>query len=175
MGPRSDGRGQPIAARTLQWGRDLTVADSQPAEEVARPGRGRRSELLQWGRDLTVADSWRRHSVSMGRGQIGASMALQWGRDLTVADRAYALAALESTLRRLNASVPKRKLIFETSIGRPPCRRRLVHGSASAPMGPDVALLLAASIASRRLGTPPVLPATSWQVGGLVFPVVCDS
>ncbi len=36
---------------SLQWGRDLTVADIH--DETAQVLRG---YLLQWGRDLTVAD-----------------------------------------------------------------------------------------------------------------------
>ena len=36
----------------LQWGRDLTVAGSQPCSL-----RVKNDKMLQWGRDLTVADS----------------------------------------------------------------------------------------------------------------------
>ena len=60
MGPRPDGRGERVIARTethfaqLQWGRDLTVAES--FEDTPKVGD---VKLLQWGRDLTVAESSR--------------------------------------------------------------------------------------------------------------------
>ncbi len=93
--------------------------------------------MLQWGRDLTVADRARCPGVV----RLGCS--LQWGRDLTVADRACILSALESTLRRSSASGAKSGLLLEGFIGRPPYRKRLGDGSASASRNSDAASLLA--------------------------------
>ena len=57
MGPRPDGRGESVPALNpnsvvaLQWGRDLTVAESSRHWAL----HAWRS-VLQWGRDLTVAE-----------------------------------------------------------------------------------------------------------------------
>ena len=80
MGPRSDGRGQSVCRidlthdchHLLQWGRDLTVADS-----VVRQAQRNRSSLcytLQWGRDLTVADRRGVPSLRRLRRHLHASM-----------------------------------------------------------------------------------------------------
>ena len=59
MGPRSLDRGilSPIGRRpvisALQWGRDLSIAESLPSGRYARPLAPR----LQWGRDLSIAES----------------------------------------------------------------------------------------------------------------------
>ena len=58
MGPRPDGRGEATGSDTtqptgpkLQWGRDLTVAESYQANPPTAD-----VPQLQWGRDLTVAE-----------------------------------------------------------------------------------------------------------------------
>ena len=70
----------------LQWGRDLSVADT---------GRSKESSTwryrLQWGRDLSVADTgsstWTRYWPL-----------LQWGRDLSVADTGAARGLPDSDI-----------------------------------------------------------------------------
>ena len=58
MGPRPSSRGYPggsaelTALLTLQWGRDLVVADTWLDEQGKSP-----ATTLQWGRDLVVADT----------------------------------------------------------------------------------------------------------------------
>ena len=58
MGPRPFGRGRllwqpssPASRSTLQWGRDLSVAEGAHGR-----GRGGCRVVLQWGRDLSVAE-----------------------------------------------------------------------------------------------------------------------
>ena len=107
MGPRPFGRGRLAISpncqrpcRSLQWGRDLSVAeggkalrckDKQAQASMGpRPfGRGRAPRaselsksctLLQWGRDLSVAEG-----IDDERNAVVAAM-LQWGRDLSVAE-----------------------------------------------------------------------------------------
>ena len=84
----------------LQWGRDLSVAETTVLERLPRP-----MFRLQWGRDLSVAETsgsyelpTRGANASMGprpfsRGNVrdsprasNALPALQWGRDLSVAE-----------------------------------------------------------------------------------------
>ena len=62
---------------SLQWGRDLTVTDRTPHQNVSAA-----MSTLQWGRDLTVTDR------AGGSGTITIRATLQWGRDLTVTDSA---------------------------------------------------------------------------------------
>ena len=58
MGPRPFGRGRhdepeplSMAIWTLQWGRDLSVAEGSRSIAAREDG-----ESLQWGRDLSVAE-----------------------------------------------------------------------------------------------------------------------
>ena len=74
---------------TLQWGRDLSVADTIDYESGTT-----RYTLLQWGRDLSVADT---RVLFASRGPM---MVLQWGRDLSVADTVE-VARLPPTLEGL--------------------------------------------------------------------------
>ncbi len=60
---------------TLQWGRDLSVAETS-----SKSSSGSGSSSLQWGRDLSVAETSTRHAG----GHRAAE--LQWGRDLSVAE-----------------------------------------------------------------------------------------
>ena len=81
MGPRPSSRGYLVPVEivyrdvSLQWGRDLVVADTPTLRSVVCA-----HSALQWGRDLVVADTpvprwlWKRWYN------------LQWGRDLVVAD-----------------------------------------------------------------------------------------
>ena len=64
-----------MAIPTLQWGRDLEVAESN-----ASPTRLRSTGRLQWGRDLEVAERLD-HQIELCR-----LVELQWGRDLEVAE-----------------------------------------------------------------------------------------
>ena len=81
MGPRPFGRGRGYAGarrtgvRSLQWGRDLSVA-----EGLAGNRKTRTKARLQWGRDLSVAEGLRAADIAEGY------KALQWGRDLSVAE-----------------------------------------------------------------------------------------
>ena len=83
MGPQLDSCGKIVPIFTkppvpgLQWGRNLTVAES-----ICRDASGRAAGRLQWGRNLTVAErAWTAYMVLFAFGQ------LQWGRNLTVAER----------------------------------------------------------------------------------------
>src|SRR5579875_562073 len=65
------------AAGSLQWGRDLSIAEIEP---VAHSKRARPAGL-QWGRDLSIAEISRQrllHYQEFPR--------LQWGRDLSIAE-----------------------------------------------------------------------------------------
>ena len=83
MGPRPDGRGETIFVhelslqQRLQWGRDLTVAESGEGEGVSIPlclaSMGPRPD----GRGETILLTGQNHIYTL----------LQWGRDLTVAER----------------------------------------------------------------------------------------
>ena len=83
MGPRPNGRGNAnvtvaldTLSASLQWGRDLTVAEIRSRARLSlRPGP------LQWGRDLTVAEI--AHAPDLAGMHTPG---LQWGRDLTVAE-----------------------------------------------------------------------------------------
>ena len=81
MGPQLDSCGRwhrTIGAKaqaTLQWGRNLTVAEGA----WERYNRAQK-RALQWGRNLTVAEGAFPLSVSY------FSLSLQWGRNLTVAE-----------------------------------------------------------------------------------------
>ena len=68
-------RGIPVF-RTLQWGRDREVADSNYV--AAHMGM---TVELQWGRDREVADS---RTLPGYEAYVGVP--LQWGRDREVAD-----------------------------------------------------------------------------------------
>ena len=87
-------------ASPLQWGRDLSIAESQTKTAVPavsplgfngaaifRSRKGPNNWLsdaplsLQWGRDLSIAERLVALSV------IGREFALQWGRDLSIAER----------------------------------------------------------------------------------------
>ena len=89
-----------IAPITLQWGRDLSVA-----ETTLSLSDGVTPEGLQWGRDLSVAETsvpeWtpsrlcRRFNGAAtfqsqrppgGGARTAAGVQLQWGRDLSVAE-----------------------------------------------------------------------------------------
>jgi hypothetical protein len=65
----------------LQWGRDLSIAETWIAADASRLG----AQRLQWGRDLSIAET----AVSM-TAQIQAAK-LQWGRDLSIAETASRL------------------------------------------------------------------------------------
>ncbi len=88
-----------VSSGSLQWGRDLTVAD-RSMRNAAREGR----LLLQWGRDLTVADSTIRSIKSR------LTTPLQWGRDLTVADRSLS-GTLNVHAIRFNGAATSRSRI----------------------------------------------------------------
>ena len=81
MGPRSLDRGifdafaKSMLQQLLQWGRDLSIAESS-----RRPSSHRLSHQLQWGRDLSIAES-----ASVSR-PASRSRVLQWGRDLSIAE-----------------------------------------------------------------------------------------
>ena len=85
MGPRLVSRGKRAVysikewAVTLQWGRDLLVAERLPTciGWILRTS-------LQWGRDLLVAE----RSIMISTDSMITS--LQWGRDLLVAERTNA-------------------------------------------------------------------------------------
>ena len=77
----------PSMRSALQWGRNLTVAES-PNPNSHTPI----CERLQWGRNLTVAESTAYRFTRTVR------PALQWGRNLTVAERVPA-ARLPRTRR----------------------------------------------------------------------------
>ena len=64
-----------VANVTLQWGRNLTVAEGTLVHEQQRETR-----MLQWGRNLTVAEG------SLVPAVTHAANTLQWGRNLTVAE-----------------------------------------------------------------------------------------
>ncbi len=68
--------------QTLQWGRDIAVADRRPTSNGSRS-----TSQLQWGRDIAVADRAQR------TGKVHFVRVLQWGRDIAVADRTSASAA----------------------------------------------------------------------------------
>ncbi len=83
MGPRLGSRGKTMTPRlslvvryTLQWGRDLEVAESSNTLDGRFAGKG----PLQWGRDLEVAES------KKAKEQGSPDDPLQWGRDLEVAE-----------------------------------------------------------------------------------------
>ena len=86
MGPQLDSCGRftsmprcSLAPETLQWGRNLIVA------EGIRPTMAHtvRNPSLQWGRNLIVAEGCRRAKASPPYGY-----GLQWGRNLIVAEGA---------------------------------------------------------------------------------------
>ena len=107
MGPRSLDRGIPggsgqrnATAALLQWGRDLSIAES-----ASRPSASSSWTSLQWGRDLSIAESRPAKSVSRSQARCfnGAAISrsrnltgresrcwtlagLQWGRDLSIAE-----------------------------------------------------------------------------------------
>ena len=76
----------------LQWGRNLTVAEGAPTAPPALP-----RALLQWGRNLTVAEGRRDPTAP------GAAAELQWGRNLTVAEGSGTRSTIVST-RRFNGA-----------------------------------------------------------------------
>ena len=107
MGPRPFSRGDQVCCLragshqvSLQWGRDLSVAETSGTPHTRRP-----LSLLQWGRDLSVAETT---SGAQARGSTGSCFngaatfqsrrpyrdfaqtdlqeLLQWGRDLSVAE-----------------------------------------------------------------------------------------
>ena len=106
MGPRLVSRGKwdedPITTKgvSLQWGRDLLVAESTSVGRTPRTtqtasmgprlvSRGTRNrtglarcecQRLQWGRDLLVAESCLSCEMEI------KGLLLQWGRDLLVAE-----------------------------------------------------------------------------------------
>ncbi len=60
---------------SLQWGRDLVIA------EMGRSGiEELGGKLLQWGRDLVIAEIGSRPRFTGSKGK------LQWGRDLVIAE-----------------------------------------------------------------------------------------
>ena len=105
MGPRPFGRGEfgrvapAISSGLLQWGRDLSAAEScagwpspscGPCFNGAATFRPRRAEhpperileyvQLQWGRDLSAAERWNSGTWTI------PPRKLQWGRDLSAAE-----------------------------------------------------------------------------------------
>ena len=113
MGPRSFDRGEKVVTVSLnahipalQWGRDLSTAESSCCQRARRA-----TARLQWGRDLSTAESGSRRAGSvagkdhfngaaifrprragaMGRGVQGL-FRLQWGRDLSTAESSAATA-----------------------------------------------------------------------------------
>ncbi len=84
MGPRLDSRGNdPLILMlspdpySLQWGRDLIVAETYWGYS-----HGELRRQLQWGRDLIVAET------PDNAGELRNNVKLQWGRDLIVAETA---------------------------------------------------------------------------------------
>ncbi len=83
MGPRLVSRGKTetendtSALSSLQWGRDLLVAESCPRSSCMTW----QWMLLQWGRDLLVAER-----PCPTDAEDGVEILLQWGRDLLVAE-----------------------------------------------------------------------------------------
>ena len=81
MGPQLDSCGRSLpglsffASCSLQWGRNLTVAEG--GRGISHPAM---YPELQWGRNLTVAEGvhWAK--------EIDVTKVLQWGRNLTVAE-----------------------------------------------------------------------------------------
>ena len=107
MGPRPFGRGRSResigrggAPTSLQWGRDLSVAEGVRITVIPND-----ADPLQWGRDLSVAEgtcstgrarsrrpgfngaaTFRSRKVTPTTTTSVTSAALQWGRDLSVAE-----------------------------------------------------------------------------------------
>ena len=82
MGPQLDSCGRVKIKRTgkcpecsLQWGRNLTVAEGTKTTDDNDPTTG-----LQWGRNLTVAEGQVPPNAAV------STIRLQWGRNLTVAE-----------------------------------------------------------------------------------------
>ena len=67
-------------SETLQWGRDLLVAE----RSIRAYAKFVDVAALQWGRDLLVAESLEANEPKK------AAELLQWGRDLLVAERTVA-------------------------------------------------------------------------------------
>ena len=106
MGPRPFGRGNvrngvlSLISDLLQWGRDLSAAETSHTTFSFLPASGR----LQWGRDLSAAETtsvkvpeFEEQLASMGprpfgrgnadcRGHPPHDVLLQWGRDLSAAE-----------------------------------------------------------------------------------------
>ena len=115
MGPQLDSCGRPlkeysaIEKGTLQWGRNLTVAEGAHSGIIVA-----HAKRLQWGRNLTVAEGseslrciTQRQAASMGpqldscgRAEINTVVAaiteLQWGRNLTVAEGCIAFTTFST-------------------------------------------------------------------------------
>ncbi len=149
MGPQLDSCGrlldaiQAIRIATLQWGRNLTVAEGTRspqgrngplqlqwgrnltvAEGAEYPHRRRRQKTqLQWGRNLTVAEG-----VMYGFSGV-ANRSLQWGRNLTVAEGREMTAEQKAE----NASMGPQ---LDSCGRRAGVRRRVGAGQAS--MGPQL-------------------------------------
>ena len=64
-----------MPCESLQWGRDLSVAEGASYASSSAFMRA-----LQWGRDLSVAEGVQTTSKDM------SDLLLQWGRDLSVAE-----------------------------------------------------------------------------------------
>jgi len=118
MGPRPFSRGKlPLAclgmrrAQSLQWGRDLSVAESIMNAISAMP-----PTRLQWGRDLSVAESW----IAVWRLSPRPTW-LQWGRDLSVAERANRRPAAPPACACFNGAAT-----FQSRKGRPATRSRIL-------------------------------------------------
>ena len=86
MGPRPFSRGNPCllsfqtsALRGLQWGRDLSVAETWIAS--MRSGRTDRS--------FNGAATFQSRKRAFHRARTGLCMLLQWGRDLSVAETCF--------------------------------------------------------------------------------------
>jgi len=82
MGPRSEDRGNlmpfPTCAAllaTLQWGRDLKIAEIRNYSSATTFRR-----RLQWGRDLKIAE------IEPVIATSAREARLQWGRDLKIAE-----------------------------------------------------------------------------------------
>ena len=92
--PSSRGSQPPAARPSLQWGRDLSVAETYDVT-ISPPS----SLTLQWGRDLSVAET-----VTATWRTSDGSPRLQWGRDLSVAETGPLGGDVFSDSRRFNGA-----------------------------------------------------------------------